>query len=422
MAWLFLIVVCGIIALLRFDLHLYKEAEKLYFFGGTIQARKHLFKIYVKNAWALCKRLLVGIKNSFTIVFAYTLFGLFFIVFGWFFWWYLLPFISSLYELIGYQVNNIKVGDDGFRNVSLSIAGSITLSIAVLGVILTLIRNILTRQQNNISEQVQITESMGQAIAQIGAFNGEKPNIEVRMGGLYSLQRIMKYSPKDKESIARILYAYVHENTKRDKTGQPKKKNPAMHESYRMPEDIQAALNIISQFNKEQRKEGRDNFLDSQLNLSHTDFSSYSFINMDFSHAVLEYVDLSNADLSHTNLSNANLLEANLHGIGSYELNLSSANLWGANLSKAVLTDADVTNATFIVADFSGADLYCVDFFGANLVGANFSKAILRNTFLSGVDLTKVRNLTQEQIDSAVGDAKTKLPEGLIHPESWKKD
>ena len=36
-----------------------------------------------------------------------------------------------------------------------------------------------------------------------------------------------------------------------------------------------------------------------------------------------------------------------------------------------------------------------------------------------GLDLSAVRNLTQEQVELACGNAETKLPEGLTVPASW---
>ena len=39
---------------------------------------------------------------------------------------------------------------------------------------------------------------------------------------------------------------------------------------------------------------------------------------------------------------------------------------------------------------------------------------------LSGVDLSKAKNLTQEQINQAVGDERTRLPGHLGLPEVWR--
>ena len=50
------------------------------------------------------------------------------------------------------------------------------------------------------------------------------------------------------------------------------------------------------------------------------------------------------------------------------------------------------------------------------LNGADF-----READLSGADLRGPLNLTQEQVSSANGDWRTKLPEGLNRPKHWEK-
>ena len=60
-------------------------------------------------------------------------------------------------------------------------------------------------------------------------------------------------------------------------------------------------------------------------------------------------------------------------------------------------------------ADLSEALLERANFAGARLGGAN----------LSGASLAEARNLTQAQIDEALGDALTVLPEHLSRPAGW---
>jgi uncharacterized protein YjbI with pentapeptide repeats len=78
------------------------------------------------------------------------------------------------------------------------------------------------------------------------------------------------------------------------------------------------------------------------------------------------------------------------------------------DLSGTFIRRADLSGALLIGADFSGAD--CTN---ANFRGADFRGAILNGTILKGADLTDARNLTLQQIQSAVIDDKTRLPSGL---------
>ena len=69
---------------------------------------------------------------------------------------------------------------------------------------------------------------------------------------------------------------------------------------------------------------------------------------------------------------------------------------------------ANFSNATFLKTDLSGANLAHADLDGADLSGA-----VLTITSLKGTDLTKARGLTQGQLDTACGDAQTRVPAGL---------
>jgi hypothetical protein len=80
-----------------------------------------------------------------------------------------------------------------------------------------------------------------------------------------------------------------------------------------------------------------------------------------------------------------------------------------ADLSDADLSDARLDGANLRGAELCEALLERADFAGARLGGANFA----------GANLKEVRNLTQEQIDEALGDALTVLPPDLTRPEGW---
>jgi hypothetical protein len=59
------------------------------------------------------------------------------------------------------------------------------------------------------------------------------------------------------------------------------------------------------------------------------------------------------------------------------------------------------------------------DLTNALLAGAQLDGADLTGAWLMGANLTGARGLTQEQLVSAVGDAKTKLPDGYERPAAW---
>lgn len=85
--------------------------------------------------------------------------------------------------------------------------------------------------------------------------------------------------------------------------------------------------------------------------------------------------------------------------------------LIGGQLDRADLRGADLRGAYLIAADLTGADLRWADLLGADL----------RDTALAGADLSSSLFLTQPQVSSANGDAKTRLPRTLDRPAHWSR-
>lgn len=106
---------------------------------------------------------------------------------------------------------------------------------------------------------------------------------------------------------------------------------------------------------------------------------------------------------------------------------LSRADLSGAALEQATLIEANLAGASLVEADLSHARMENADLRGANLSNANLDQADLKNARLDGATLCgarmrHARNLTQAQIDRAIGDEDTALPPGLAIPQAWLDD
>jgi hypothetical protein len=70
-------------------------------------------------------------------------------------------------------------------------------------------------QTRQLTEQGQITERFTRAIDQLGATDDDgNPRLEIRLGGIYALERIDKESPKRAyhSTVMEVLTAYVREN------------------------------------------------------------------------------------------------------------------------------------------------------------------------------------------------------------------
>src|SRR5215217_4937604 len=251
----------------------------------------------------------------------------------------------------------------------------------------------------------QVTERFTRAIDQLGATDDEgKPKLEIRLGGIYALERIAKDSPKrDYSTVMEVLTAYVRENASwppKESTAAPKEKEFAVQDigaktedevdpQHPPPADILAIVDVL--------KREKD-YVSEEYRIRH---------------------DLHSTNLRGANLQGANLYAAGLQGAYLYGANLQGANLQEANLRGANLYAADLQGAILQGAYLQGAPLASSALQGANLYGANLQGAYLHGADLREANLQGATGLTQEQLEQATGDEHTQLPEGFEQPESW---
>jgi len=107
------------------------------------------------------------------------------------------------------------------------------------------------------------------------------------------------------------------------------------------------------------------------------------------------------------------LYESNLIGPEKPVLSLQGANLREANLERGHLERANLVDANLVDANLVDANLS-----KANLRGANLKQADLSGAFLQ--EMTE-EGLTQAQINEAVGNDATKLPDHLQRPAHWRR-
>ena len=236
----------------------------------------------------------------------------------------------------------------------------------ILGGVTLLIGLYFTGRNLKTAQEGQITDRFTKAIAQLG-----DTKIEVRLGGIYALERIAKDSKKDYWSIMEILTAYVREHAKR--SGKEKD-----HALVRVPTDIQAILTTLGRRQRIGEKDQYQRLDLRKVNLNGADLAEGHFERTLFTEASLERARLTSAYLKDTDLSGVNLEKASL-----VMAHLEGADLSGANLKEAVLAGAKVNDATF---------------WGAHLEGA-----YLEDT-----------KLTLDQIEDASIDDTTELPPALI--------
>ncbi|MFI0264598.1 pentapeptide repeat-containing protein [Streptomyces sp. NPDC017056] len=264
----------------------------------------------------------------------------------------------------------------------------------------------IARDELSTTKEGQITERYTAAVGQLG-----EDSVDVRLGGIYALQRNMQNRPRDHPTIANVLAAYIrtHAGTP------PKGGNQA-------PPDVLAALDVISG-----RNSAHDGSFVPDLRSTHLPgvelgWDPSSPVAADHQRAQLRRAVLRDCDLRDAHLSGADLRGARLARADLANADLRGADLRDATPARANLRDADLSDATLRTADLRGADLRGADLWGtdlrgavlyrANLAGLTFGETRLDGADLRGADLTDA-GISRDHILSVRIDSETKLPPRL---------
>jgi len=300
-----------------------------------------------------------------------------------------------------------------------------------------------TQEQIRLTEQGQITERFTRAIDQLGSTDDDgNPRVEIRLGGIYGLERIDKESPNRvyHSTVMEVLTAYVRENAPwpptmrnghkhEDWLGTPEgqdwirkyennlgthKKEKGEYESWIQTTEGQMWLKAVredesSKFSERgpvelpggssesdststeatKRDKGTEQSVEpaSKTPSTATEFRAILDVlnrreedRVPEKHRVL--LDLRETDLRKTNLSGARLQAALLN-----RAHLEEANLSGAHLEKANLSGAHLEKANLSGAHLQGTDLRYARLTRANLFGAYLEKAALGGADLEGANL-----------------------------------
>jgi Uncharacterized low-complexity proteins len=224
---------------------------------------------------------------------------------------FLLTISYALQQIPHWQVSHFGITnpkdlaeiENSYRITLIQSLGGIAIG---MGLYYTWRRVIIAENELKVSQQSQITERFTRAVDQLGAIDQlGNPAIEIRLGGIYALERISKESEEDYWPIIEILTAYVRKNSSFKIAKNRRVTNLAM--------DIQANESITSEV-----PEIRNISLDIQAVITVIRRRKYFFGNgeaksLDLQETNLLGANLSDADLSDANFSEAYLSDANLH-------------------------------------------------------------------------------------------------------------
>lgn len=259
---------------------------------------------------------------------------------------------------------------------------------------------IYTARSFRLSREGHVTDRYTKAIEQLGS-----GSLDVRLGAIYALERIMVDSPRDHPVIVEVLAAFIREHspiTSSRNGGQPSAaSSDGQRQAANTPPtiDVRAALTVLGRRPTGRAEQGRLDLRQTSLvsvDLSVADLSGADLRGADLSSADFSRADLRGADLSHADLHDADLPGAVLRDARLLAADLSGAKLRTADLAQAYLSGAKLHNADLSRMDLSGAlllgaDLTGADLTGANLTGANLHEADVRGAYLSETNLTDVQ-------------------------------
>jgi len=274
-------------------------------------------------------------------------------------------FILAIYlvPLVSRHAGYISAGN--FGGLGFLIVGIVAVPTTA---VVALWRYRIADKQTNIDQQRNRAEALAKASELLG--NRE---VAAQQGGLFALGQLARSSKEDHPAIMKVVAGFIKDCAPKNKEpsiGRPAPAGSVVPDGLVVPDRsvaIEAAANVLRD-----REFAHDISLDRLVERKEWRF--------DLSNIRLENIDFTGVDLR------------------------------VANMSDSVFKDCVFENADFSGANFIGADLENSDLTSATFDDADLTKA----------DLSLAKNLTQEQINSAMGNEETKLPGGVEMPASWK--
>jgi uncharacterized protein YjbI with pentapeptide repeats len=257
-------------------------------------------------------------------------------------------------------------------------------------------RQQIDRNRQEIDRQAQITDRYTKAIDQLGS-----DRVDVRIGGIYALERLALDSDRDHPVVMEVLTAFVREHSREQAPAPPTPgQAPSATQEHAVRPDIQAAITVIGRRHVTYDKgkidlsgaylagadfvlrAGVANF--SGSNFSNADLTGANLAGANFGNVLLTGANLDGANLTGATLTGANLSRANMSGANLSEANLVNARLISVNLSGAFLGNANLTSATVVAATVSRSFLGAANLANSNLTGTDLAEADLSDANLTG--------------------------------------
>ncbi|MFF0431838.1 pentapeptide repeat-containing protein [Streptomyces sp. NPDC004327] len=178
------------------------------------------------------------------------------------------------------------------------------------------------RETAELTREAQVTDRYVEAIKLL-ATQDEKGSrsgrLTERLGGIYALERIMRDSAKDHDTVVQVLAAFVRQQAPRPDPEYALENHHSDEEPRGVPDDVQAALTVLGR---------RPERTESQT--------------LDLSFTALYWVDLSHSRFEGASFAGALFYRANLTGANLRGARLEAAEFWKAKTNGADIRGADL--------------------------------------------------------------------------------
>jgi len=283
-------------------------------------------------------------------------------------------------------IRDIESYENSARTTLAQIVGGVVI---LFGLYFTYLNSKIAQDNLRVTEEGKLTDRFGKAVELLG-----NDKLDIRLGGIYALERIARDSQKDHWTVMEVLTAFIRENSHKKLIDQT---------DGRVREDIQAIMTVI----------GRRKWVETEtrrLNLKKVNLAFYNLSKLNLFMANLTEASINGANLSESCLSKAKLFECDLEAAVLQDADLSWTNLTGAKMIKSDLLNANLKDAFIIGADLTGADLSYAQLNDAHLNITDLQDANFNNTDIEKARLFSARNLTLKQVLTAKNYENALLP------------
>ena len=275
--------------------------------------------------------------------------------------------------------------------------------ISALGLLATVLAGIGLVVNYQQGEERLITDRFAKSVEQLGS-----QDVDVRLGGIYSLERIAKDSPKDYWTVMEVLTAYVRTKSPLPEGWikvAPEKRKPLPNVAI----DVQSTLTVIA------RREAK-NDQGKRLDLSSSNLSGAVLSGADIRFERLDGTAPHSVPPDSVPTDSRLFNGANPKGANFIGVNFRGSNLKGAVLFYADLRSADLYKAVLVDAELGLANLRLAYLMEAEVSGADLSDTDCRRAFLKRANL-KGTDIFDADLRSAYGIA----PDQIKQAKDWQK-